>query len=307
MVTFNTTDLVDAIVRNSHTPVGNSTFTTADFLAISDMEMRTLVAPKITSVRENYWLTTKEIPIDTDLNAYAIPSKSLGNSFVEVKIKTGGELFYQLSRIEVGEILSDNYSSRPSYSFYLEDNKIRLVPANVPGSVYIWYYRIPSKLVAVADCAQIATIADNVITTTSIPSSWTSSSELDITSQEPGFNVLLKDTTPASIVSTTITFTDSLPASVRVGDYVCLSGQSCVVQAPLEWVEVLVQAATVKVYEIQGYGQKHALAKKMLDEMVERTLGIISPRTIEQSKIIPGGGSLIFSSRRGWNLPVSRG
>lgn len=289
-------------MRNSHTPVGNATFTTDDILAICDMEMRTLVAPKISSTRENYWLTTHTQDINSSLNKYAIPSKSIGSSFVDVKVKSN-TIYFSLGRIEVGEILSDQFASRGTYSYYLEDNSIRLLPPNIPGQVVIWYYRIPSQLVPVSECAQITAINGDVVTVDAVPSTFPNQ-ELDIVSEEPGFNVLVKDTEPTLINSLEITFA-SLPSSVEVGDYVCLAGQSCVVQSPLEWVEVLVQAATVKIYEIQGYGQKHKLAMETLNQMVERTMGIISPRAAENSKIIPGGGSLLRTGRRGWKLPVS--
>jgi hypothetical protein len=303
MVTYTTTDLVTSIERNAHVPQGNSTFTVDDFLAISDMQMRTMIAPRIASCRENYWLTTQDTVIDNANNAYQFPSKALGSAIVDVKVLTNTNLIH-LIRLEVSDLYSTQYSTMPSYGYYFEDATLHLVPQTLTGSLRMWYYRIPSQLVQTTACAQISAINGNVLTCASVPSAFTGGGELDIVSQQPGFNVLLKDTDPTSIAGSDITFS-SVPSTVQIGDWVCLSGQSCVVQCPLEWIEVLVQAATVKIYEIQGYAQKHELAEKVLQGMIVATTGIVSPRTIENPKVISGGGSLLQPMNLGWSVPVS--
>lgn len=302
MITFTTTDLVADIKRVAHVPVGNSTFTTTDLLALADLEMQTGISPAIASTRENYWLTSKEITVDNDQNQYPVPSLSLGQSVVDVQVKVGTNLIH-LSRLEVSDLYSTQYSTRPAYCYYIEDFIIKLVPATLSGHLVIRYYRMPSQLVPVTSCAQITAIVGNVVTVSSVPSAFVGGGELDIVSQNPGFNVLVKDSEPVSIVGSDITF-ESVSPFVKVGDWVCLSGQSCIVQCPLEWIKVLVQRVAVKIYEIQGYDKKHKLAKAILDQMMENAMGLINPRTIENSKIINGGGSLLNPQTRGWKLPV---
>lgn len=302
MVTFTTTGLVAGIKRTSHVPQGNNTFTFDDFLDIADIEMRTLVAPKIASCRENYWLTTVEIPIDNALNEYQIPHLALGGAIVDIKIRVGTTLIH-LARLEVGDLYSEQYSSLPAYGYYIQDGKVKLNPTNLNGTVVMWYYRMPAQLVPVEECAQVTAIAGNVVTVASVPSTFVGGGELDIVSQQPGFYVLLKDSEPVSIVGSDIEFA-VLPLDVKVGDWICLSGQSCVVQCPLEWVGVLEQACAVKIYEIQGYLGKQQTAEKTLEKMTAAALGLVSPRTIENSKIIQGGGSLLNPTNPGWSLPV---
>lgn len=303
MVTFTTSNLVSSIKRTAHVPSGNSTFSVTDFLAVADMQMRTMIAPRIASCRENYWLTTQETEVDSDSNKYYMPSKALGSSFVDIKVRSGSNLIH-LIRLEVSDLYSTQYSTLPSYAYYIEDATIKLIPNTLSGSVVIWYYRIPSQLVPTSSCAQVDEINGNVITCVSVPAAFTNGGELDIVSAQPGFNVLLKDDEPTAISSNDITFTE-VPETVEVGDWICLSGQSCVVQCPLEWVEVLVQACAVKIYEIQGYDKKHAMAEKVLKEMMDATTGIVSPRTIESNKVIAGGGSLLSPMNIGWSVPVS--
>lgn len=304
MVTYTTSDLVDAIKLNAHVPQANATFDTLQFLAIADTQMRTRIAPKISSCRENYWLTTKTIPIDASLNQYNIPSKALGNAFTDVKVASGTNLIHLL-RQEISDIYSTDYSTFPCYGYFIEDGHIKLLPTSLSGSVIFWYYRIPSKLVPVSSCAQISDIdyVTGDVTVTGLPSSFVGGGDLDIVSQTPGFNVLLKDTTPTSIVGSIITFAN-VPSDVSIGDYVCLSGQSCVIQAPLEWVEVLVQAVICKIYQIQGYAAKLKIAESDYKIMETNAMGLVSPRTVESAKVINGGGSLLTPQTRGWGLPV---
>lgn len=302
MVTYTTENFVTAVKRVGHIPVGNSTFTNADILAIGDTELRTRVAPKIASCRENYWLSSSAQDVDSDNNNYQIPSKALGSSIVDVMVRSGSNLIH-LSRIEVSDRYSEQYSVRPAYCYWIEDSTIHLSPNNISGEVVIYYYRVPSQLTAVENCAQITAITGSTVTVSAVPSTFSTLPEMDIVSQQPGFNVLKKDSEPASIVSSDIEF-DELPDTVAVGDYVCLSGQSCVVQCPLEWIECLVQATAVKIYEIQGYEKKHAGALKTLEQMEAMAMSLVSPRTIESSKIISGGGSLLCPQTIGWKLPV---
>lgn len=303
MVTYTTTTLLESIKRTAHVPQGNNTFSASDFLAIADMEMRTGIAPKIASCRENYWLTTQEQPIDFDDNAYPLPSKAIGSGIVDVMVKSGTNLIH-LSRVEISDLYSLQYTTRPAYCYYIEDFILKLVPQTVAGTLMMWYYRIPSQLVATSACGQITAVSGAVVTVDTVPSTFASLQELDIASQQPGFNVLVKDSSPVSVVGNDITFADNVPSTVAVGDWVCLSGQSCVVQCPLEWIEVLVQRCAVKIYEIQGYAPKHEMAKKILDMMEASAMSIVSPRTIESSKVISGGGSLLTPQTIGWKLPV---
>ena len=301
-VTYTTTDFLSNVKVVSHVPQGNSTFTESQLLALGDMQMRTLIAPAISSCRENYWLTTQRQTIVNSVNTYELPSKALGSSIVDVKVAVGTNLIH-LIRMEVSDLYSTQFSSLPAYGYYIEDAKLKLVPNSLSGELVMWYYRIPSKLVPVVECAQVVDIPDAFsVEVDAVPSTF-NGQELDIVSANPGFNTWLMDEEPASIVGNIITFA-AVPPQVRVGDYVCLSGQSCVVQCPLEWVEVLVQSVAVKIYEIQGYDRKMKMADEVLQRMMKATMGLVSPRTVENSKVIQGGGSLLTPQNMGWNLPA---
>lgn len=301
MVTYTTTDLVAGIQRVAHVPQGNNTFSFNDFLALADREMRTGVAPRIANCRENYWMTTTNYDVSSD-NKYPIPHLALGQSVVDMKVLTGTN-YIHLARIEVSDLYSTNYTTAPAYCYWIEDQNLRIIPSSLAGTRVMWYYRIPSQLVATSACGQITAISGNTVTVSSLPSAFVGGGELDIVGQQPGFNVLLKDDEPISIIGNDILF-DSVPSQVSVGDWVCLSGQSCVVQCPLEWIEVLVQRVACAIYEIQGYTTKLKVAKETLAMMMASATDLVSPRTIESEKFIFSGGSLLYPQNMGWKTPV---
>lgn len=307
MVTYTTTDLITGITRTAHIPLANETFQPAALLALSDTCMRTYVSPKVASVRENYWVTYKDFAIsqDSSVNSFPIPPLALGGGIVDAKLLQS-DYFLPLDRIEVSELYSTQFAPRSNYGYWVEDNLIKLLPnGGVTGDVRVWYQRMPSKLVPTNQCAQIASIAGLDVTVVSLPATFTTSTELDIVSSAPGFNVIKKDSAPTAINNLVLTF-DEVPTEVKVGDWVCLQGESCVVQAPLEWVEVLVQAVAVKIYEIQGYLNKMKAASEDLKSMTEAALSLINPRQIEKTKFITAGGGVLGNTGGSWPRLVGR-
>lgn len=304
MITYTTTTFVNSVLTVAHVPQGNNTFSFNQILSLADLQMRTYIVPKIASCRENYWLTTQTYEIDPDINKYPIPSLAQGSAIVDVKVNVSQNLIH-LTRLEISDLYSFQYSPIPGYGYYIEDQYVRLNPTSLVGNLIIWYYRMASQLVPTTSCAQITDVdyETGELTVGTVPSSFIGTGiQLDVVSQTPGFNVLIKNSVPDSIVGMVLTF-DYVPPEVKVGDYICLSGQSCVIQCPLEWIEVLVQATVCKIYEIQGYLNKLAVAKKVLEEMLVNATNLVSPRTIESAKVIYSGGALLYPQNRGW-LPV---
>lgn len=307
MITFTTDDLIAAIKRVAHVPEAQETLDSSDFLALADMAMRTHISPKIAGVREGYWTTYKDYELTNSLGPqeFAIPGLALGSALVEVKLLVS-ENYLPVDRIEINELIASTFTPRPNYGYYVEDNLLKFLPnGGVNGTLRVWYNRMPSQLDSVLDCAQITAITDNEVSVGTVPDTFTTDSELDIVSQTPGFNVSLKDTAPTSIVGTELTF-PSLPAQVKVGDYICLSGHSCVVQCPIEWKEVLVQSTVCKIYESQGYLEKLKAAKASLEEIEKNVLSLISPRQIQKGKFIQAGGPVLGVRNVGWPYPIGR-
>lgn len=299
---YTTTDLINDIIMNAHIPQGQTTFDPTKLLRVSDFAMKTIIAPQVASARENYWMTSVSYDVPgspAQITSYPIPSLAMGSAVVEAKLLVN-EVYYPLDRIMVSELVNTQFSPRESFAFYVEDNLIQLLPnSGLPGKLRLWYYREPSQLVLPTTCAQITAVSGNVVTVAAVPATFSTSTMLDISSSQPGFNVIVKDSIPTAISGSNITFSD-VPDRVQKGDWVSLTGQSCVVQCPQEWIIVLVQAATCRIYQIQGYDKKLASAQKDLDTMVSQAMKLVSPRFVEKTKVIQGGGQLLKAGPRNW-------
>jgi hypothetical protein len=305
MINYTTDDLVAGVKRLSHLPGAQTTFQPTDILALADSAMRTVVSPKLAGVREGYWTTYKDYTITSSSTPIdiAIPSLALGSAIIDAKVLIGNT-FLPVDRIEISELVSNQFTPRPNYGYWVEDNVLKfLTNGGVTGTLRLWYNRMASQLVQLTACGQITVISGNDITVASLPSTFQLGVELDIASATPGFNVLMKDTAPTAINNTTLTFA-SVPSTAKVGDYVCLSGQACVVQCPIEWISVLEQATVCKMYEAQSMFQKLAAADRTLDKMIASTLSLVSPRQIQKTKMIAAGGQLLGASRRKWPFAV---
>jgi hypothetical protein len=196
-----------------------------------------------------------------------------------------------MSRTEIGEQFSTNTSPHGGYEFYFMGNSIVLPQIPTTGSVRQWHYRRPNALVATSACAQVTNIASNVVTCTTVPTTFTTSYTYDFIKNTPHFDWLAIDQSISAVVtgsSGTITFSSTPPSTLAIGDWVCLSEQAPIPQIPVECMPLLEQRCVVKIQEIQGYFEKAKISQAKLEEMEKDVFGIISPRAWEEPKrIIP--------------------
>jgi hypothetical protein len=286
---FTTTELLAAIRRITHLPSNASPFQDADLLALSDEECQTSILKQILSVRENYYLTYT----DTAVNAtgtYSIPTRAIGMGLADCQLIVGNSV-YQIQRTEIGEQFSTVTSPTGFFSFYVQGNSLVLQPNPTTGSIRMWHYQRPNYLVATTAAAQITSIASNVLTFSTIPTTITTSTACDLIKDQPGFDWLAIDQTPTAVTTTTITFT-TVPTTVAVGDWVSLAGQTAIPQMPVEFRPLLALRVAVKNFQTQGYLDKMKFAQGKLEEMEKALLAIINPRIVEEPKRLSPDSSL---------------
>lgn len=292
--TNTTSDLISLIKTLGHVPQGNTTFTPAVLLTLSDFELRTAIAKQLKSANEGYFHAITEY----DQNAsgeYAVPAGAIGAAVHAVQV-VNGQAIWPVSRQEVSEMTTTTYPSVGNYSFFIRSNTIHVLPAEFDGKLRVTYERRPSKLVPVTSCAEVSAIAGQVVTVTSVPSSWIIGNTVDQQAAQPQFDYL-GSVVIAGITLLNITLTGDI-TDLAVGDYLCLEGQTCVPQIPIEFQQLLAQRVVCKIYELQGYFDKLSAAKKVQKEMEDALTAIITPRTQSAPKVInpswggrkPGGG-----------------
>ncbi len=302
---FTTTALLASIKRRGMFPSNTDTFSTTDFLAIATEELQNNIFDLLISVRhEEYGVADYDQTVVAGTATYAMPARAAGDKLRAVQIAGSDGLYRPLQRFEPEQV--HQYGASGSVEGYVfQDNSVILVPtpAAAGDTLRQKYYRRPNALVLPAAVATISSIdaGRTVITTTAtIPATFAASLRMDIIDNNPGFRTLVMDALTTNTTSgTLISVTAALPASVTAGDYVCLAGESPVVQAPVELHPLLAQRSVAKILEALG-DAKAKIAKDACAEMRAEAITFLGPRSDGSPKyIINRNGPGFGRGRRG--------
>jgi hypothetical protein len=292
---YNTTTLVSNVQLIAHIPLSNATFLSPQIITLADRELQTSLVAQITSVREGYYLSYEDF--DTATNGeYLIPSQAIGGSLEAIEIVDNSSII-PVNRVEQSEQFSTNVPTATTYGYYIRGNTIKVLPSDFSGGLRVWFLRRPNALVATSACGSITAIASNVITVSSLPTTFVVGTTVDLCQDQPTFNVLSSPTITA-ISGTDVTLS-AVPDDLAVFDWLCLQNQTPVPQVPVEFRPILEQRVAVKIYELQGYLDKMKAAESVLAKMEKDMFTLISPRVKSQTKLInPQNGGFNNTSGR---------
>lgn len=271
MSTFTTDTLIASIKRRGMIPTNQSTFDTDDFLALANEEIQLGLLPLILSTREEYYVTSKDYSAADSID---IPERSVGAKVRDVKLVDSNEVEQDVPQVDFKD-----RDLAAFLGFYIQGNKIYFT--DTPDeTIRVYYYQRPNELVATSDAAQIASIDvnNNQVTVSSLPSTITTSTPVDIIKAAPGYDCLAIDQTITNIASTTLTFS-SLPTGLAVGDWIALAGESPIVQLPKELQPILSQRVTVRILQSTGDLEQMGAAQADLNRMEAAAFRLIEPRT----------------------------
>lgn len=285
---FTTADLLASINLRTFAPVDATTFTNTDILSLADEEIQTLLVPHLMSMREEYFVTYKDIPIVSGTNSYDIPVRAIGLGVRSVAILNTSGGLRPLPLINITDVGTTNNNG--VQGFYIMGNSIILYPTpnNSLDIIRVHYQRAPSKLVEGSAAFLISsTTATTLVAAANAPITFISGTSLfDVVRQDGGQDTIGMDLLNTSVATTTITFAAGLiPSATRVGDYVALANESPLVQFPKEYRSVLSQAVCVRILQsmkLPGASDEVEKLKQMLDG-VKLLVGV---RSIGQQKKI---------------------
>lgn len=287
---YTTASLLTSVERQSFSPANQSTFATSDILSLADEVTKTSIIPAILGVREEYYLTYKDYTITADQAAYAIPPRAIGLTVREVQVVDSNDNVSNLPRTSVDQLDTFAASGSGPDAFYLRGDNIILVPtpSSTTGTLRVHYSLRPGNLVETTSAAVISAIntSTNVITVTTIPSTWVTGNTFDLIAANGGHRHLSVDLTSTLVSGTSITL-PSLPSDLAVGDYVALQGETPVIQMPPDFHPILASftAAEMLISMNQPSGEK-LLAKAVRNLDIARSM--ITPRVVgEEELIIP--------------------
>lgn len=305
--TYTTTDLVEDILLLAHFPVGNNTFTPARLIRLSTMELQTPIMKQIMSTRGGYYLTYADYDDPTEIQEglFPIPSDCVAGALSIVQLIQDTSII-PVNPIDESEQFSTDSPTSTSYGYYMIGNYVQILPKPIVGKARLWYIKRTSNLILTSSAAQVTAIAGAVISVSSVPSTLLVGVSVDACGDQPPFNVLgTREIT--DITGTDITLDVSV-TDLAVGDWLALEGQTPIPQIPVEFRLLLAWRVVELAWELQGYMEKAAAAKKRREEYVMDTFGLITPRVASDTKVIQpvNGGFLSGNANKISNFPAGR-
>ena len=292
-----TTELLASVRRRAMIPSDREGMTTTDLLALATEELQTTVAAFLVSLNEEFLVSSVDQAVTANSASYTIPERASGSALRQVLILDGTE-YVPLSRVEPEREHYWGADSDDVGAYKLEDCDLTLVPTpTVSATLRLRYHRRPSKLVetsAVGTIQAINTGTKTVTFTSTNPSTFSTSQTFDLIGGTPPFKVLAIDQTATSVSGSDVTFTNTLPSGLAVGDYVALATESPVPQVTSEVHPWLCQLTAARALEALG-DAKGDKARAVADRMRNEVMALLTPRVVGSARPIinyhgPGWG-----------------
>lgn len=285
-------------------PANRALLDDSDILALGDEAMRAYVVPCLVAVRQDYFVYVQDVALVADQSEYAISYRALGRSLRDLKVvdSTASQVrdLQKVSLEDAHLFSSDNSAIRP-YAFHFQGDKIVLVPTPQSSnnlSLRQFIELPPNKLVEVGDAALITGISGGDVTTSGVPTTFSTSTPLDFIAGRQGNATRSFDKTPTNIAGSVITFaTTDIPSTLVVGDYISLAEESPVLQIPDDCFPWFVtKTARRCLYAISDFEGDSRLDEADREEK-KNLLKILEPRIRGEATKIVNRSSLVRQGR----------
>lgn len=288
---YTNTDFLTSVRNQGNLPNttnNNNVNSTVNLLRVATAELHIRLMPLIMSVRDEFYVRTKDYAITSNQRTYLIPERASGMVLRDVQIVQGTDI-RSLEPIQSEHITTTSTGTPEGYYFEHDSVVLYPTPSSTSGTLRMRYFTRPSTLVATAECAQIASINTTLktVTVTTIPGSWVATTSLDFVRQNSPHTCLEIDQAAVSVVTTTIEFA-ALPSGLVVGDWLALAGETPIPQIPTDFRPVLAQMTVAQVLMANGDKEGAAAADRDVEKLSAYVLALITPRNQgANKKIIP--------------------
>lgn len=163
-------------------------------------------------------------------------------------------------------------------------------------SLRVRYPRQPSRLVPVAECALVSSVASNVITVAAVPSAWGAAETVDTIQGVPHADALGLDQS-ATISGSDITIAAGVSSELAAGDYVTLAGETCVPPVPEVVWPALTSATSVDVLTSIGDEAHSSSQMSKAGRQFSRAKRLLTPRNRGEREVIQNHNSAARAGR----------
>lgn len=293
-IDYSVNALIENIKRRITVPQSQNFFLPSNIVVFANDSMHSDIVPIIVSVREEFFVSTKDIEITHDVNEYRFPWRTIAGSIRNVSIVDSNGNEFSLPRLQ------PELTSRVG-GIVIEDDKIKLIPNSWAGKkLRFKYIRRPNNLVLNSMAAKITEInwETNQLVLSNIPPYWLSLplKKIDIIRSTPLFTSVIDDCPVLNINGFVITLGAKIPPETEEGLWVAESGQSPVPQIPYEAHHVLAQFTAGRMLESIGDRQNAEIVFITAYRMKENLIDILTPRIESSPQKINSTGGIFCSS-----------
>jgi hypothetical protein len=301
-IDYTTDGIIADVKRNGAIPSHQSLFEEDDFIAVLSDEMKTIIVPLLLSIQENHFQTEFEYTILVGEDHYSVPWRAIGNKLKSVEIWDAGKRLITLPRLDIRDIANDCSTSFQLLSgFRMEGTDVVLYPMDtwVGKTLRLTYFRRPNDLVPTSKAGKIVAIdrLTGEIQLDNVPSDWTTTDTFDMIPSTPPFKQIDEEVAITAINGLVLTFAVAdIPATLAVGDWIAIKGQSPIPQIPYDAFPLLsargvaVVLGTLSPQQGQQAEQQYAGLAKMYVTLISPRVDDAPKKLVNRKGIWQGGG-----------------
>ena len=291
-MTYLTSDLITAVRRKGRIPDSVPDYTDAVILAEADDVISSYMTEALSSLRNGYWVVQTDTALTVGTSAYEIPTDCTGDSLEGVYLvdSTGRE--QRLAHVPIsdsGKIILSSTSTGTPRAFCLRDSDVVLMPTpnSAAVSVRVRYMQRRGRLVATTACALITAKNVGALTVTSAtqPALFVDDTYYDIVRATPPFRRVVSNALVDNIAGAFIyTFDTQAVTGVQTTgtDYLCLTGETCVIQLPVELHSALALMTAGAILGQMGYAAQESILMQRGQSVIAAFQNLAIPRVKEQ-------------------------
>jgi hypothetical protein len=281
-----TSNIVSDIKLKCTLPTTSFILTDDEIIRLLTSEQNVELIPFINSLREEYFVITKDIPLVDGILSYDIPARAIGSKLRLVSLLDANNTVFDCPRLAPEQLPATGgqvYNS-PFFGHILEYDKIKLYfGQNVQTTqgyttLRIKYYRKPNDLIKDTDTGIIQSIAGDQISLSFVNPDWAIGTKLDIIKPDPIFLSAADDLVITDISSNTITLAEDVPSNVELGMYAVEAGYTPIPQIPVECFPLLEELGARRAYMSTGDTNGLQISSSAIDNYKKMLLNEYSPR-----------------------------
>lgn len=286
---YTSTELLASVRQRSFTAASSRDFPDTDVLRLLNEKTTTYLLRLIAKRNTNYLVETVDLSVTAGQPTYQIPSVAMAGALRAATFLVSG-IPYPLIEYSLSLAIAMNLtpmSVQFPTGYYFMGPSIVLVPTmSLAGTLRIHYHRRPSVIVQPSACVQITALPAGAATgyyrisyAGTAPSGYVTGADVDVVSNIPNFTRYQTNVALGAGASQALDVPGPQPATLAVGDWICLYDTAPVVtDAPAEVIDALLQKTACDMMGAKGSDASYGRALDMLAKCEEDTGPLIQER-----------------------------